>query len=167
VNDSQIRERIIAKREEISQRIAKLEAELANQKLLLSEMNALLEGVEGEFIQTPIEAPYPELRRRGRPRSTTRATKQPRPKEPYRRLSVAKSVLLAIQQMEGEFTIGDLVDAIYEIDEETDTRRVKIAITNEVSDLHRRGESIVRVRRGVYRRLDTTPATESNGESVE
>jgi hypothetical protein len=159
VNDSAIRDRIIAKREAIILKIANLQSSLDFQKTLLAELDALLEGDQkapAVTESTPTETPTAQPRRRGRPKLAVQPAKKPQFRAPFRRLSVAKAVQKAIENIEGEFSIGDLVDAIYESDADTDTKRVKFAVTNEISDLYRKGAGIERVRRGVYRRSEGT-----------
>lgn len=169
MDDTQVRDRVVAKRDAIARKIDELQKSLQNQKTLLSEMNSLLseiDGGAGDAVGAE-EASIVAPRRRGRPKTVARATKQPRLRSPFRRLSVAKAVRQAIEELDGEFGIGDLVQAIYETDEDTDLKRVKFAVTNEISDLSRRNAGVERVSRGVYRRTNGGAMHSSVSESAD
>lgn len=161
MNNSSFRERFLARRKAVLQKIAELESSLALHKALLSELDAILDE-RGSPQTVQEETPSPTPSRRERPRPQDLPKKPARTREPSRGLSVAKAVSEAIHQMKGDFTIADIFHAICEIDEKMDAPRIKLAVTNEVSKIYRHGGIIERVRRGVYRRVEEASSVEGS-----
>lgn len=172
MNDSQLRERLLAERQTVLQKISELEASLAVQKALLSSLDNILGEKENppsfpQTLQTETP-PSPPPKRRSPSRASSLTS--PRMREPYRGLSVDKAVLKAIYQIKKrEFTISDLFytiyEPIYEPEEKAQAQRARRNMTTAVSNHYRRGGVIERVGRGTYRRIEETSSSEEDLEA--